>query len=60
MDTFICKVSNKHNDAMQEELEASTVIYNSLMINDGVLYTIYCTRNTAFDIKNKGFNLIEI
>ncbi len=60
MDTFICKVSKKHNDAMQEVLEDSSVIYNSLMIDDGVMYTIYCTRDVACDIKNKGFNLIEI
>lgn len=57
-DTFICKVGKKSN--LEEELEESTVIYNSLILNDGVVYTIYCTRAVALQIKNKGYNLIEV
>ena len=58
METYTCKTTIKQSECLQTELEASEVIYNDLILNDGV-YTIYCTRMIANNIKNKGYKLVE-
>lgn len=57
METYTCKTNLKTNDNLIKVLEESDVIYNDLELSDGIQYTIYCSRNTAQCLKNKGFCL---
>ena len=59
METYTCKTTLKSSYCLKNELEESTVIYNDIEVNDHSMYTIYCNRATATQLKNKGFNLQE-
>lgn len=57
METYVCKTTVKLSGTLHDELENEDVIYNELINNDGVVYTIYCYKNIAETLKNKGYSL---
>lgn len=61
METYTCHITRPHSQRFTEELEASTVIYNDILLNDNrILYTIYCARTTAQQLKSQGYPLVNV